>query len=107
MFLLPVRRQAIIWTSAGILFFRTLDNVCHISEAYFNNDFSITIQIRLKFHVALIQVALKITAEFWTWHDSCVVVACENLCSDMIAFNEVVSKPNSCRIWLRMETSLA
>ena len=72
--------------------------------AHFTTDFSIVIQIQLKFHYALIQVVMQWSLwNFCTWHDSCAVVVCKKFCTDMIPYNGVTLKPNFHRICNTME----
>ena len=72
--------------------------------AHFTTDFSIVIQIQLKFHYALIQVVMQWSLwNFCTWHDSCAVVVCKKFCTDMIPYNGVTLKPNFHRICITME----
>ena len=46
-----------------------------------------------------------IAMKFWTWHDSCAVMSCAKLCSNMIHCNGVTQKPIFHRIWTTMEKS--
>ena len=59
------------------------DVIPYRTGTHFTNDFSITIQIRWKFHLALIQVLVIISQQnFGTRHDSPAVVPCAKCYSD-------------------------
>ena len=44
-----------------------------------------------------------ISMKFYTWHDSCAVVACADFYSDMTPYNGVTLKLFCHRIWITME----
>ena len=75
--------------------------------AHFTNDFSITIQIRWKFHLALIQLLMTISQQnFGTCHDSPAVVPCAKYCSDHFISIWMGAKWNFHHIWIVMEKLL-
>ena len=50
--------------------------------AHFTYDFSVTIQIRWIFHLAVVHLLEIISQEFCTCHDNAAVVPCAKFCSD-------------------------
>ena len=41
-----------------------------------------------------------ITTKFCTWHGSCAVMACANICCDQMAMNGFTTKQMWCQIWI-------
>ena len=47
-----------------------------------------------------------IATKFCTWHDSCAVVACAKMCSDLMASNGITARRSFHRIWIAGKKSL-
>ena len=59
----------------------------------FTNGFSIAIQIRWKFRFTFISILIHWSLQiFFTWHDSCAVVACAKICCDLIASSGITAR---------------
>ena len=43
---------------------------------------------------------IPIATKFFTWHDSCAVVACAKICCDLMASNRVMARRSSHQIWI-------
>ena len=41
-----------------------------------------------------------IATKFYTWYGSCAVVACANICCDLMASNGAMTRPSFLRIWI-------
>ena len=60
-------------------------------------------EISLHFHLDSNKV---ITTKFCTWHDSCAVVACAQICCDLMASNGITARWSFHRIWIVSKKSL-
>ena len=73
---------------------------CSCLEACFTENVSITIQVRWKFHFALIQILKNNSLQmFWhlyknscTWHDSTAVIPCARICRKVISIDGITVK---------------
>ena len=66
----------------------------HKRFSYLNsNSTEISIQSHLDSNTA-------IATNFCTWHDSCAVVACANICCDLMASNGITARQRFHRIWI-------
>ena len=71
-----------------------------ISRTIFFHRNSNSMEILFCCHPGYIEL---IAINFCTWHNSCAVVACVKLCSDMMPYNGVILKPIFHRIWIGLE----
>ena len=47
-----------------------------------------------------------IATKFFTWHDSCAVVVCANICCDLIASSGITARRSFHRIWIAGKKTL-
>ena len=66
-----------------------------VSGPHFTNGFSIanSNSKEISFH-SHIDSNTVIATKFCTWHDSCAVVACANICCDLLASDEIMARQN-------------
>ena len=69
-------------------------------------NFFVIIQMWWKFHFALIQIHMNQLLQICTRYDNCTVVACVNICSDMMSWNVIIIKQKNRRISIMIEKLL-
>ena len=84
-----------------------MTGICNCSSGtHFTNDFSITIQIRWKFHLALIQLLVIISRQNLAHATTAQLVPCAKYCSDHYIIIWMRAKWNFHHIWIVMEKLL-